>query len=126
MTRCFTRNETLSSINEEIASSKCPILSFTSFLAIFEWFFKKLLDSDWPPNILDVSHSTRQCLRISASPDGHVTSHYSGYRYPPLKNYFCGCHRNLGQVFSPFSLLFRAVLMSCMAVKVCTLNRCNV
>ena len=62
-------------MNEEIASSKFPILSFTLFLPIFEWFFHcfktimQLLDSDWPANILAGSHFRAQETR-ALSPDG--------------------------------------------------------
>ena len=62
-------------MNEEIASSKCPILSFTLFLVIFEWFFTvlktimQLLDSDWPANILAGSHFRAQETG-ALSPDG--------------------------------------------------------
>ena len=44
-------------INEEMTSSKRPILSFTLFLAIFECIFSlfltimQLLNSDWTANI---------------------------------------------------------------------------
>ena len=62
-------------MNEEIASSKFPILSFTLFLPIFEWFFHcfktimQLVDSDWPANILAGSHFRAQETR-ALSPDG--------------------------------------------------------
>ena len=62
-------------MNEEIASSKFPILSFTLFLPIFEWFFHcfktimQLFDSDWPANILAGSHFRAQETR-ALSPDG--------------------------------------------------------
>ena len=45
-------------INEEIASSKCPILSFTLFLIILT--IMQLLNSDWPANILAGSHFRAQ------------------------------------------------------------------
>ena len=66
-------------INEEIASSKFPILIY---LAIFEWFlmaihcFKTImqpLDSEWPANIFAGLHFQAQETR-AMSPDGVCAS----------------------------------------------------